>query len=992
LKKIGIKIIVCFFSVFLSGSVLGADVSVRTQGVPILSWNEVAEAEVYDIFRDTGFDFEKIHTASAISWSAQNQWTDSTGGVSCGEIISYRIEYRLLTESAGTLIGITNTVVPCAPQNLSAVVAENGISLNWGQPLTVIAGVTYDVFWADDPVSQIAFGSVLTLTNTAFNQFTDLQSLDGKSKYYGVCAVDSLGNSSMATTILEAVPAVPDNLTVSATGISGEVYLNWTTSQTFGVTAYAVYRNVTSAGALTITAASSITIGGAVDGAEHLYWVAAQAAGLGFGDVSSAVAETSWAPPQSPILTLGEINSQNDTVFFSWTSSLENGFPVGAYLLWADQGQGFSQVASFKSTTLSANVESMCGGLISYKVQAVDMRGNYGEDSNVVDVSYPCSPEIIFSSVTANAQTLTLQWQPSISNLPISRYKIEFSTSFYNGWIVENYVSDVQNSYISNVLTDYQSRQYRISAEDISGTVSEALSELKVNFEPDWEVTPRGLLSLSWSLENSNLISGYRIYYATFPFEQQDATIDYKDVVKIDDNEKQIEILNEADGINFGEIIWCRVASLGGQSVGEAVKLLSATAGLETPKFSSFKYLSGTTLNLSWNSVTSPARYFIYSSTDSLSGPQNLLAITETSAISITETSALTGAPWVYVVVENLNNGVRSSLTPSAENRAEVLNLPSPLLSLNYKDNLRVSLSWTDSLPESIYQVYRATQNYFVTSTAKEWITFEEWQTEGKAWNDKKPLNGTINSYYVLARKFLGNSDFFVESQISNQIEVIPGVNPGNPLALTLTPRVNLDDSADIILKWSEPLLGSSVISFYRIYYGENLNLLYKMAEIPEADERIWVFEGQNDGSRIYYAVEAVDRIGNSGLKTYNDILVEYPNLPNSFTVSSKTDLSVQIQWDTPGFTNYPIVGYALYRATAGSGFEKANFLTTTVANLWSDSPELIQNYNYDYYLKTINQAGFDSRQFLGPLTVSFTAASTVAVPPPPLQNVQAIP
>ena len=183
-----------------------------------LSWNTVADATSYNVYRDS----------SLIASPTTNAFTDTAlaDGTYLYEVSA--VDDAGESTSKASISATVNNVSPAAPTNLTASVNADNVNLTWD---TVTDATSYKVY---------RDSSLITSPTT--NAFTDTNLADG-TYFYEVSAVDDAGEStskaSVSATVNNEPPTAPTNLTAAANG--SNVNLTWNTVT--DATSYKVYRD-----------------------------------------------------------------------------------------------------------------------------------------------------------------------------------------------------------------------------------------------------------------------------------------------------------------------------------------------------------------------------------------------------------------------------------------------------------------------------------------------------------------------------------------------------------------------------------------------------------------------------------------------------------------------------------------------------------------------------------------------------------------------------
>ena len=250
-----------------------------------LSWNTVAGATSYTIYRDNGRGGALV-ALSITPLLAATTYTDS--GLANGRTYRYQVA---AVNAAGTgarsaIDSATSRASMSGPTGLSTTATRDGtVAISW----TAVAGAnTYNLYRATTP-GGLASASAITVPSAPY---TDRSLTQGLTYYYQVAAVagGTVGDRSTVDSVT-LPPAQPMEL--MATAGDRQITLSWTAVA--HADAYHLYRatsrgSLASASAITVPSAS-YTDRGRTNNTAHYYQVAAINTG-GEGTRSTIVSET----------------------------------------------------------------------------------------------------------------------------------------------------------------------------------------------------------------------------------------------------------------------------------------------------------------------------------------------------------------------------------------------------------------------------------------------------------------------------------------------------------------------------------------------------------------------------------------------------------------------------------------------------------------------------------------------------------------------------
>jgi fibronectin type 3 domain-containing protein len=263
-----------------------------SDGRVALSWNAVAGATSYDVYRGTSSGGETLlQSGVAGTTFADTAVTDGTTYYYTVSAVNAAGEGPHSTEVSAT----PQVGAPAAPTGLTATPGVVKVSLSWSP----VGGATsYNVYRGTTSGAETLYRSGVTATT-----YTDTSVTGGTTYDYEVTAVNAGGESprsaEVSATPQVAPPAAPTGL--SATASDGRVALAW--SAAAGATSYNVYRSTTS-GAEALwqsgVAATTYTDTGVTNGTTYHYMVSAVNAGGESPRSAEVSARPQVAAPTAP--------------------------------------------------------------------------------------------------------------------------------------------------------------------------------------------------------------------------------------------------------------------------------------------------------------------------------------------------------------------------------------------------------------------------------------------------------------------------------------------------------------------------------------------------------------------------------------------------------------------------------------------------------------------------------------------------------------------
>jgi hypothetical protein len=193
-----------------------------------LTWNAAANAQVYNVYRETGTDFILPATLiiSNITTLGAVDLPPADGLYSYGVTAS-----RFGSESgiSNVVTGLSDRTPPPAATNVAVSLAPSGVQITWQEP----SGETPDHY------NVYRNGSLIRTVST-ITPVVDYPPAGTTS--YTVAAVDAIGNSNLSQPALFALAVGPVNNLSVVVQVGQAVMLSWSDSDG-GVTGFNLYRN-----------------------------------------------------------------------------------------------------------------------------------------------------------------------------------------------------------------------------------------------------------------------------------------------------------------------------------------------------------------------------------------------------------------------------------------------------------------------------------------------------------------------------------------------------------------------------------------------------------------------------------------------------------------------------------------------------------------------------------------------------------------------------
>ena len=329
-------------------------------GKPRLTWKAVSGAVSYRIYRSEsrGTGYSLLGTTSSTSYV--------NTGAAVGKTYYYRVK---AVNRDGMASGYSNIVSGKA--TLPAPVLNIGLSVSSGKPkLTwnAVSGATsYRVFRSESRGSGYSL-----LGTTTSTSYTNTGAAAGKTYYYRVKAVNSVGTSGYSNIVSgKAKAAAPAAPTVTMTyAASGKPKLTW--NAVSGAVSYRIYRSEsrgTGYSLLGTTSSTSYVNTGAAVGKTYYYRVkAVNRDGMASG-YSNIVSGKATLP--APVLNIG-LSVSSGKPMLAWDAVPG----ATSYRIYrsTSRGSGYSLLATTTSTS-HVNTSAAKGTTYYYRVKACSAAG-----------------------------------------------------------------------------------------------------------------------------------------------------------------------------------------------------------------------------------------------------------------------------------------------------------------------------------------------------------------------------------------------------------------------------------------------------------------------------------------------------------------------------------------------------------------------------------------------------------------------------------------
>lgn len=430
-------------------------------GIPKLSWNKVAGAVKYEVYRSK----TENGTYTNVFSTEGSTYTHSSATI--GQTYYYKV--RAIADNKNIY---SDSVIVEGVKKCPRVVLSAGYNATSGKPRMTWSKVdgaeTYKIYRSDskDGVYKLAF----TTTGTAF---TNTSVEDVKTYYYKAVAISSKGdqyNSAYSEVISITAKKQSTAPTVTDMGKqeSGKPRIKWTSVS--GATKYEIYRRVKGTGTFTKVYTSnylSYTNTSAVGGTEYEYYVKAVFSNGSTGDASNIVTVMCYAG--APIVSdMGRQDSGKPRI--KW-SSVSGATKYEIYRRVKGTGT-FTKV--YTSNYLSYTNTSAVGGTeYEYYVVPILSNGTVGQASNTISVTCYCQDPVVTIAYNTSNGKPQIKWKAVSGATQYVVYRSVGTDDNYVKMYTTKYVSYTNTSVVSG--TTYY---YKVQAISPSGNANSDYSNV----------------------------------------------------------------------------------------------------------------------------------------------------------------------------------------------------------------------------------------------------------------------------------------------------------------------------------------------------------------------------------------------------------------------------------------------------------------------------------------------------------------------------------
>jgi fibronectin type 3 domain-containing protein len=373
----------------------------------------------------------------------------------------------------------TVLTVPGAPTGLTASASGSSASLRWTAPASTggSAITSYSIYRGTGAGSEstTAIGTSTTTT------YTDATVVAGKTYYYVVKAINSVGVSPVSNEVsyvISSVPSAPTNL--AATQSSGKVALTWTAPASSGsspVTSYSVFRGVSSAltDQVSIASTSTTSYTDALSTAGTYYYTvkAVSAVGTSVASTSiSVVIKSATTIPGIPTATTAV--GTNGAIIISWSAPANNGgSAITGYKVYQSTVSGSETLLVTLGTTTSYTNSGLTNGkTYYYRISALNAlgEGSLGPEVSAVPNQPLVVPGSFSLSASVSSGVVMLSWNLPSSTSPLQYFEVMRSVSGTETMIAK--LSPTRLGIVDTTTLAGKDYTYRIVAYNLAGSTS----------------------------------------------------------------------------------------------------------------------------------------------------------------------------------------------------------------------------------------------------------------------------------------------------------------------------------------------------------------------------------------------------------------------------------------------------------------------------------------------------------------------------------------
>lgn len=426
-----------------------------------------------------------------------------------------------------TIVAVTTPMPPSAPAGFSATpISAATINMTWTAAGS--GGLPVQGYHVLRGSSASSLATIATVSQTTY---VDRSLTPATTYYYAIQAVDTGGDTSPLSTIVQAttiqLPTPPTNIVATAYS-AGRIGLTWSAaSGGLPIQNYRVWRGSTpnDLTQVAIVLQTSYTDYTAIAATTYYYALVAADSG---GDVSPMSAAVEVTTPGLPLPPAGlvALPLSGTKISLTWLPSLSGGPPIQDYRVFRGNTAGnLSQIGTVSQTTYRDTTVTP-GSTYYYAVEAMDADGDLSPISSAVQAITPHlpSPPTGLAASPVSTSKIGLTWvAPAGSGLPIQNYRVFKGTTSAN--LVQVAVV-LRTSYTDSSDSPATTYYYAVEAADTGGDVSGLSSTVPGTTMPlpsapsnlTATAPSRVQVNLTWTEVRTGMaISSFTIYRGSSP-------------------------------------------------------------------------------------------------------------------------------------------------------------------------------------------------------------------------------------------------------------------------------------------------------------------------------------------------------------------------------------------------------------------------------------------------------------------------------------------
>ena len=888
----------------------------------------------------SGYHIESS-TDGGTTWTDLEADTASTATTYAHINLSAGVTYTYQVSAINTVgSGIASTTVssvagdvPDAPVLTLTALPSNTIQLDWTTPTNNgFAITTYQIERSADAGTTWA-----PVTSVNANTFQDPNLTNSVTYQYKVSATNLVGSSAFSGVVQIVAgnsPGTVNPLTATTTS-NTSIDLAWTTPNPNGyaVTGYFIERS-TDAGATWVPHVAntqSLSIGysdtGLTTGTIYTYQVSAINP-LGTGPASATASSHAGDVPGVPSLTLTAL--PNSIIQLDWTAPADNGFAITTYQVEKsiDAGATWSPLTSVNAlTTQDSGLTN--GNTYQYRVLATNQIGS-SAFSGVVQIIAGDVPSAI-TALTATTQSdtsVSLTWPAAGDNgYAVTGYRVEQSL---DSVLWTDSIANTQSTSLTytvsglNDSTDYYFKVTGINAlgQGALGPVSPA----HTFGAPDPFIT----------LTTSSTTTSATVNW-TAPYDHGSALTSYR-----------VEILNLVNGQGNGQWLTLTTATpatltnthlnlqinteyqyrvVAINAYGSSTSAVQAITTFALPPTLTATATSGTTLDLSWNTITGSPTYNIYSSSNNSNFVLEQAGITATTY----QDTGLALGQTVYYKVSVTNAAGESAQSTSVSATTYSIADPPTNLTITNPTPTTARFTWTAPVDNGgattvTYNIQRSVDNSNWDAT---------YLTTSVTGIDDTSLTNGVQYYWKV--------NTVTSAGISADSNTVSYITPNLPTAPgSLTAALTGTSNSASVINWVAPSNTDGYsITGYHIERNAGGNGWTTLVADTGNSGSVYTNTGLTAGINYVYRVSAITAVGEGVPSNTASVQPVLAVLTITGTPTGGNSVLVTPSITVTGSSSSTIVQQALYKDNARVDYQAVSIALTSGASLstMSDYP-----------------------------------------------------